>query len=610
MLALCLALVASISNAAAQEMATPIAPDEPEFSAAAVVSKVAWDIPTFQTDMGGVFTRTLAIEGTGEVTDSWFTITVPAGTTLVSIDTIGDGTCVITDAVGPEINGTIANDVGDFACAIEAVWSVPGSAITEGSTISLIANTQIDGGTFGAAAAIHFVTPAAGSTMSLAVSPDPLAPDGTPVQIVVVLSVPLFDATAQPVLTVNVPLPAGWTYDSGSSVCSVSPTCSNYSTAAPVLADGNITATLDTTGLSPFAATTLTVTLNVSPPVAAAPGQTWDFTATATVAYEGFNDSVLNGGTRTVRMVSGTAKITLKTASGDDIPDQTEVCLDAICQTVIGDQPSNSVVSFPSIFPDDYVVTVTAPGFRDGTGSVTVTDRATGATTITLDAQAGDAEITLSTVNGGDIPTGAGVCLGDHCELADDIVAAAIASGSKVVFEDVIPGTYVITVQNAAPYVDATGEITITDGETATAEITLQLPAATVTPTTTVTPTVTPTTTTVIPTIDPTRSATSEPTATSRGETGGVIPRAPGATATVDPNATSIATATTGPNAAPGGVSQLPATGSGASGGGWTWSLMLVALGFVVISGFAIITGRVRPRAGPPRTNAGAGHHT
>src|SRR5690606_30797440 len=143
----------------------------------------------------------------------------------------------------------------------------------------------------------------------------------------------------------------------------------------------------------------------------------------------------------------------------------------------------------------------------------------------------GNLELTLFTVDGGQIPTGTEVCVETICESAD-VLAAAIDSGTVLTIAGFDPGTYYLTVQNAAPYLDASGIVTFSAGLTATAAITLALPDPTATATATATPTATstatatatstvtpsPTSTTAaqptreLPANIPTRSATATPT--------------------------------------------------------------------------------------------------
>jgi len=127
------------------------------------------------------------------------------------------------------------------------------------------------------------------------------------------------------------------------------------------------------------------------------------------------------------------------------------------------------------------------------------------------------AVITLVTADGGAIPDTTRVCVGDACQTFGADFAAAAVTGSALTFP-LDPGTYPVTVTNAAPYADASGEITVRAGETATLTLEMVAPAAptntpsaTPTPTATSTRTLAPPTATVTPTTAPMAPVTTLP---------------------------------------------------------------------------------------------------
>jgi hypothetical protein len=66
----------------------------------------------------------------------------------------------------------------------------------------------------------------------------------------------------------------------------------------------------------------------------------------------------------------------------------------------------------------------------------------------TVGATTGIAAITVVSSDGGPLPDGIVVCLGDRCQVpgADEVSVAAVPSGSTATFTDVAPGSYAVTV--------------------------------------------------------------------------------------------------------------------------------------------------------------------
>jgi hypothetical protein len=258
----------------------------------------------------------------------------------------------------------------------------------------------------------------------------------------------------------------------------------------------------------------------------------------------------------------------LTTADGLPLPAGTKVCLDTTnCQVLDEETPSGTVLTFPGLPLREHPITITAPGFPDATGTITIEADQTVTTSIQLSQLSGTVEITLVTSDGNPIPASTTLCLADRCDTVDNLVAADSASGSIAIFNDVLRGTYPITVTNATPYLDASGEIAVPAATTAATTITLLLPDVTVTPTMGATATT---------------EATAE--ATSTESTGEVFPKTP----TVKPTAS--ATASIGitnpvtPATGSGTVSTLPSTGAGSSNTAWLWPMCALAASFLLLA--------------------------
>jgi len=272
-----------------------------------------------------------------------------------------------------------------------------------------------------------------------------------------------------------------------------------------------------------------------------------------------------------------------------------------------------------------YTLEINAPGYFPYSTQVNITDPWTTTYEITAELNliptTGDVSLTLTTEDGGDIPTGTRIQIGNVVyEVVDGdiapVSAADITSGTTVTLSGIAPGEQPITITNAAPYQDATSSVEVVAGETSDSALTLQLAP---TPTATATPEPSATTEpTETPAIEPTATSPAEPTAT---ETAPVDPTAttePSATSeptepstTATPTATSpaepTATGTTTPSTVvpttsvspttPGGstITTLPNTGqTGAAGQGGTFPL--IALGGAMLLLLAAIGLRRRTR--------------
>ncbi|HEU0164342.1 MAG TPA: hypothetical protein VFQ54_04805, partial [Thermomicrobiales bacterium] len=201
--------------------------------------------------------------------------------------------------------------------------------------------------------------------------------------------------------------------------------------------------------------------------------------------------------------------------------------------------------------------------------SVTVAPSSTSVPTGTAETT-GSVTLILTTSDGGPVPNGAIVCVGDQCQAVGASVSSA-AVGTTLTFVGLDPGTYPLTVTNAAPYLDATGSVTVTAESTTNASIVLQLAAVTVTTVPTEPGAATPI---VTGTAGPTQAP---------GD-GNAIPtqRAGGSDGAAPPSRTDGAPA----------VKALPNTGAG--GGSSDASLTLLLLAIVAVAGGGILTWRRR----------------
>jgi hypothetical protein len=103
--------------------------------------------------------------------------------------------------------------------------------------------------------------------------------------------------------------------------------------------------------------------------------------------------------------------------------------------------------------------------------------------------------VSLSTEDGGSVPSGTTVCLGEDCRQADGNAvmlsgAQALQAANGVTFTfEISAGTYPLTVRDAAPYGDVATTVTVEANASITVPLTLVLAGTTPTPSTTATAT-------------------------------------------------------------------------------------------------------------------------
>lgn len=86
--------------------------------------------------------------------------------------------------------------------------------------------------------------------------------------------------------------------------------------------------------------------------------------------------------------------------------------------------------------------------------------------------------LTISTEDGGDIPSGTQICVADQCRVVGELaslqaVSGAMPSGASFTFSDVPAGLVWVSVTDAAPYQDVGGRRTIVAGTTMNATVML-----------------------------------------------------------------------------------------------------------------------------------------
>jgi hypothetical protein len=214
---------------------------------------------------------------------------------------------------------------------------------------------------------------------------------------------------------------------------------------------------------------------------------------------------------------TGTVNLTVTTDDGGNLPAGTEITVGGISYTATGSEASGSVIPFAGVPAGIQAIAATnAAPYNDATGAVDVIagDSVDASIVLSQDpVTTGSISLTVTTSDGGAIPTGATFTLGGVTFTASgsDFSTADLASGSVIVFDNVPQGTQVLTVTNAAPYEDFTGSVTVVAGQTTDAGITLVLAQEPATPT-------------------PTEPSAPSPTPTEPSE-----PGAPSPTATIPP---------------------------------------------------------------------------
>ena len=416
------------------------------------------------------------------------------------------------------------------------------------------------------------------------VNPLVISPGATKVRVQVDVTGPSMNTTGQ--YTISSTVPADWQIDPASPTAfcsSIFGTCELHSVGGPTITGNSIGATLTSNSYNALSVTfTLIYIATMDQP--ASNGDTWDFSASGTWNRTATDPIQSNVTTPvTVTYLVGAVDVTVATNDASPLPDETELCFDGVCQPIASGTASGSVISLSNLPSGSFTISLRAPRYATASSTVTVEAGSTTQAVLTLVPLPGTAEITLTTSDGNPIPTGATVCLDDRCELADDILASAIDSGSTVVFDNVIPGSYPLSVTNTAPYLDATGSVIVPPGGTGQAAILLVLPAPTVTPTASATAT---STTTPSPTASSTSTFTPTATATLAPDRGTIPPRLATATPTV------TATSTAAPSGGSEHITQLPSTGTGESGDHTTWLALALGVLLLCLSWFGAFWNR------------------
>jgi len=287
----------------------------------------------------------------------------------------------------------------------------------------------------------------------------------------------------------------------------------------------------------------LSLTFTATAPVDAEPGQAWAITGLYYDNPEGDYTTADAQRSTTVAVRSGTIAVTVNTYDGASVPAGTTLCVEHVCQDIPEGTVSGSVIQIPGLLAGKYAVSLAASGYTGETASVGVEYESTTSVSLTLTALPGQAGIVLTTSDGQPVPDTTTVCLDTRCELASALVAA-VDSGATLTFDDVAPGTYAITVQDAAPYLDASGSIVIAPGSVSTVDLLLVLPD----PTATVIPS---------PSATQTPTVAIEPTVTPTTQQEGIVIPPPQPTSTATVTSTPVDDAPVAP------VSQLPGTGTG-----------------------------------------------
>ncbi|HEU0166122.1 MAG TPA: Ig-like domain-containing protein [Thermomicrobiales bacterium] len=256
------------------------------------------------------------------------------------------------------------------------------------------------------------------------------------------------------------------------------------------------------------------------------------------------------------------------TATNTPVPTDTATTIPTDTPTVV---PTNTSTAVPTTTVAPTSTTVSAT-LSPSMTNVAATDVPTGTNVPPTEVPTGTAgttgsvALTLTTDDGGPVPDGAIVCVGNQCQTVGAEVSSAAVSATTLTFASLDPGTYLLTVTNAAPYADAAGSVTVTSDGTAQVTVTLETVAA---PTTVATQpgNATPVTTvTVVPT---------------QGSGGGVvIPTSP-------PTSGVGGLTPSNPNAPTGGmtVKALPNTGSGQGASSTSLVMLLLAVLAVGVAG-------------------------
>ncbi len=240
----------------------------------------------------------------------------------------------------------------------------------------------------------------------------------------------------------------------------------------------------------------------------------------------------------------------MPTSTATDTPSDTPTLMPTDTATSIPTdtvtlEPTNTTV--PTIEPTSTAIAATST--TEPSPTMATSTATTIPTMAPTTAETGSAAVTLTTGDGGTIPDGAQVCVGTDCQTVGAGVSSAAVSGPTITFGNLDPGTYPVTVTNAAPYQDATGSVDVVAGETASFSIDLQL-------------------------VPPTQAAAS-----------------PVVTQTIAPNQPTAPAAAGGPSGGSSGgntappVKSLPNTGSGQTSDNLNLLLLLGAISLVLVFG-------------------------
>ena len=308
--------------------------------------------------------------------------------------------------------------------------------------------------------------------------------------------------------------------------------------------------------------------------------------------YEDATSSQFNGDVSTnvelqavPEVTTGSVNLTVTTDDGGNIPAGAIISVGGVTYTATGSETSGSVIPFAEVPAGGQAVSITnAAPYNDATSTVFVVAGESNDGSILLSQSpdtTGSILLTVNTSDGGDIPAGTTFVLGGVTFVATsgDVSTADLASGTVVPFADVPEGPQTLTVTNADPYQDYTGQVTVVAGQTTDASITLilaQEPEA---------PTPTPT--------QPSESGIPTPTAPTTQPTSPQNPVIPGRTPV--PGDSQPGDGTSGGNAGNGGttgggsgVTALPSTGqqpAGTSESPWLLLGLVTLLAAVALGG-------------------------
>jgi len=261
------------------------------------------------------------------------------------------------------------------------------------------------------------------------------------------------------------------------------------------------------------------------------------------------------------------------TATATEVPTETPTAT-ATATDVPTETPTATATDVPTETPTatsepTATVAPSATSITEPTASSTAEPSATSTSTAMPTIATGSITLALATSDGGSLPGTTRICLGERCTTI-----AELGDPANLIFTDLAPGTYRMTITQADPYRDWEQDVVITEADANTLAIALvraEVPATEIPDAATPISGETPVPTVTLP---------AEPIATT----------APSATTTT--GGTSSTTSTTnGSPSAPAAVTSLPKTGSGTATPAID-QLALMALGVVVLTAVGILTRR------------------